>query len=206
MKSIILIIFTLFSNFCLAQIGLTEKQIIEKQGKYSKKEIKDNSIWIYYDNQIVNDFDKKCPELILYLIDERNGICYLESYSTSKSALNTYIRQLNKIGIKNENNIWIDYKTETQYKLTLNNDIIAIDRSYIEMNSNNLKVINNPEEDLAKEIENLKLSNLQNLKTINELTEKLKDCSEKLKETLEILKEKDKKINQLTSLLNTSKK
>ena len=111
---LLLCFYMVFSNFDgLAQLGFSENKIVESQGKYFKKEVTDTSILLYYNSDLIDDYGKTSPQLILYVLDRQTNKCFLEVYNCSKRAINTYYKTLNKMAEKLDENTWKNYNNNS---------------------------------------------------------------------------------------------
>ena len=212
MKLILSLILIISSLQAFSQLGFTEKQIVEKQGKYFKKEIGKTDIMLYYHSKIINDFGEPCTELIVYFVDIETKKCYLESYTSCKNAINSYVKTLNKMGVQLNDSIWKNYKNNSTYILKTEQNIASIGHSYSDVNlktdlglsvlKDELNICKRDYQTLLKQNEVLKDQNIKLINDSKKMITLTSSGAENIEKALQSMKEKDLKINRMQDALN----
>lgn len=214
---IVLCFYMIFSNIpSFAQLGFSENKVIAAQGKYFKKEVTDTSILLYYNSTLIDDYGKSSPQVILYVVDRNTNKCFLEVYNCSKSAINTYYKTLNSMGVKLDENTWKNYNNNSIYVLKVDANILNIEHRYAPLNSSSTTSNKNSTFfSLQTELDNCKNENQELSNTINSLKKQNQDLinstkgmtilsakgAENIEKALESIKDKDLKIARLQDAL-----
>lgn len=201
-----ILITILSSMFAYAQLGLTEKQIIDKQGKYFKRDIEEFSILLCYNSNIIDDSGKSLPEIILYKIDKKTDKCYFEVYTSSKTAINTYIKTLNKMAVQIDDKTWKNFQNNSIYILKTEKNIVSIEHHF-KNNIPSIKIVDalkNCEIDnqlLINIIETLKEQNQKFILQSKDMTILTDQGAQNIEKALASIKEKDLKIWRMQDAL-----
>lgn len=209
--------FMILSSFYgFSQLGYTEKQIIEVQGKYFKKEVNEKSFLLHYNRNLIDDYGKSSPEVVLYIIDKKTNKCFLEVYNCSKNVINTYYKTLNSMAVQIYENTWKNYNNNSIYVLKVDGNILNIQHSYTPINSSNiptninstilslqteLNKCKNENQGLITTIEALKDQNAYFFKNTKDMTILTQKGAENIEKALASIKEKDLKILRMQDAL-----
>lgn len=209
--------YMIFSNIpSFAQLGFSENKIIATQGKSFKKEVTDTSILLYYNSTLIDDYGKSSPQVILYVVDRNTNKCFLEVYNCSKSAINTYYKTLNSMGVKLDENTWKNYNNNSIYVLKVDGNILNIEHRYAPLNfssaasntnstilslQTDLNKCTNENQGLIATIEALQNQNQALINTSKDMTVLAAKGAANIEKALARLKEYDLKIVRMQDAL-----
>ena len=215
-KFIFCFFMVLSSFYAFSQLGYTEKQIIEVQGKYFKKEVNEKSYLLHYNKNLIDDYGKSSPEIVLYIIDKKTNKCFLEVYNCSKNVINTYYKTLNSMAVQIDENTWKNYNNNSIYVLKLDGNILNIQHSYTPLNSSNISTnknstilslqselnkCKNENQNLLTRIESLKKHNQTLIDNSKEMVILSTEGAQNIEKALASIREKDLKISRMQNAL-----
>jgi hypothetical protein len=209
--------FMVLSTFYgFAQLGYTEKQIIDGQGEYFNKVTNDSSIILYYNPNLITDYGKPPKALANYHIDRKTGKCYYIVYNCPNFIADSYYKTLNSIAVKIDDHTWSCNADNSIYQLNLNGIILKVEHCYLPLRSSDsstklnstilslqseLNKCKNENQSLLAGIEGLKKHNQTLIDTSKEMTVLTTQGAENIEKALASLKEKDLKIAMMQDAL-----
>lgn len=199
-----------------AQLGFSEKQIIDVQGEYFNKVINDTSILLHYNPNLNTDYGKPPKALATYHIDRKTGKCYFVAYNCPNFVADSYYKTLNSIAVKIDVNTWSSYDDNSIYQVNLNGLVLKVEHCYLPLKStisttklnstilslqSDLNKCRYENQNLSNTIDALKEQNQALVNSTKGMTLLSTKGAENIEKALASIKEKDLKITMLQEAL-----
>lgn len=128
--------FILISQVTFSQLGKNINYIRKgEKGIYVKELVNNNNTLYYFKSHATKLDGGKCDQIVIYHINKKTYLCDMITYTTCSAAANSYAKDLNKIAVQIESNIWKDYGNNSIYKLEIDGNIVILEH-YKEFKTN----------------------------------------------------------------------
>ena len=128
---ILILFLVLISQASFAQLGKTKAEVFSNEGSnFTEKDNQDDFTVYIYSGEIPLLNGEQCYELTSYFMDNDYDICFKVTYTSCAAAANSYVKFLNQVAVKIEQNKWKDYSNDSIYTLLVKDQFAYVEHFY----------------------------------------------------------------------------